>query len=127
PHRARDTGAVRQESHHGERERGLARPRLPDDAEHLARPGREARPAHGAHAGRVPNREIRDPQNAQRPSPAGSRASRRPSPRRFTARTTRTSSPAANPNGHGWAAAVAWPSAISVPSDTSGGRTPNPR
>lgn len=61
------------------------------------------------------------------PGVAGSRASRRPSPTRLTLSTISTSSPAAKQNSQGNVVAAPALSAITVPSELSGGCTPNPK
>ncbi len=58
---------------------------------------------------------------------SGSSASRRPSPTRLAHNTISTSTPAGNRNTHGNVVTDLVPSAISVPSDTSGGWMPKPR
>ena len=57
----------------------------------------------------------------------GSSASRSPSPTKLTASTVTTSSPPGTGTATGRSSADRVPAAISVPSETSGGCTPNPK
>src|ERR1700742_3125142 len=136
PRRAPNVRVLGKQAHHRHRRGRLARTGFAHDRYDLAGVDVKIDAAHRLErlpVGGEADGDIGDVQEATHWRPprnaplAGSSASRSPSPVKLAHTRIRTSTPAGNRKTHGKVVADWVPSAISVPSDTSGGWMPNPR